>query len=154
MQKISNLSLGLCVISIISSVIFSILPDTGQLKNLFKTLSGFISTVLILTCVLSLVKGESIDLPTVNSSVNSSVIEDYIVDKNTQAYLLDVKTETESIFKKSGIRCSKISVHFESDEAYLQFEVNKGTDDMEQLTRRLYECTKIKCKVIVDGYDE
>ena len=85
------------------------------------------------------------------TAANSEVrdIEQYIVEKYTDAHLIDISNKTKQILKKYNVKCSKISL--DNELPALIFYVDKSTDDLE---KELSKLTNIKCLVMVGEYDE
>ena len=149
MQRLSELSSSLCVISVVSMILYSVLPDESGYKQAFKTLSGLVSTALIITCLVSMFKFKSIDL-NFHEYKNAHVMEEYLIEKNTDAYLKDIVKQTKSIFDDYQVKCTKVAVEDEK----LVFYINKSISNIDSLTERLYDFLKLKCTVIVGGSDE
>jgi len=149
LDTISKLTLSLCAVSVVSTLLFCILPEHNGYRKAFKAVSSVMCAAIIFNSVLSLINIDYKDNKVALKGENQTIIEDYIIQKNTEAYLMDVANETKQTFNKYNVKCSKIFA--DSVSSKLVFYVNKNAAGLE---KELNKLTNVKCLVMVGEYDE
>ena len=154
METLKTLSLDLTVVSVISIVLFGVLPDENDYRSLLKYVAELLSATLVVTCLFTMINADLFKFD-FEAGVNNQAIEEYILEKNTTAYLKDIEKSTAEIFKRFNVNCSKIEVVASEDVSLLKFYVDQmNNQNQESLSKELSKITQVKCLVIVGGYDE
>lgn len=154
METLKTLSLDLTVVSVISIVLFGVLPDENDYRSLLKYVAELLSATLVVVCLFTMFNSDMFRFD-FDTEVNNQAIEEYILEKNTTAYLKDVEQNTAEIFKKIDVNCSKIEAVASEDVSLLKFYVDQmNNQNQESLSKELSKITQVKCLVIVGGYDE
>ena len=149
MKSISQLTQSLCTMSVVSTLLFCLLPDNNGLKKTFKAVTGIVCASIVFTSVLTLLKTEIKDNGSADLSTQVKGVEEFIIEHNTEAFLEDVTKMTKPIFKDYGINCYKITT--DNDTSSLVFYVDKATKDIENELKIL---TKVDCGLMVGEQDE
>ena len=154
MKMLKTLSLDLTVVSVVSIVLFGVLPDENDYRLLLKYVAELLSATLVVVCLFTMFNSDMFRFD-FDTEVNNQAIEEYILEKNTTAYLKDIEQNTVGIFKKFDVNCSKIEAVASEDVSLLKFYVDQmNNQNQESLSKELSKITQVKCLVIVGGYDE
>ncbi len=154
MENLKALSLDLTIVSVVSIVLCGVLPNENDYKSLIKYVAELLSATLIITCFLTVVNFGTFEF-NLDTDVNNQSIEEYILDKNTAAYLKDVEKNTRETFQKHNVNCVRIEADSDDSIVMLKFFVDCINDlNLDLLSSELSEITQVKSLVIVGGYDE
>ena len=152
MKIVSELSLSMCIISVVSMILSCLLPDGNGFKQVFNLLCGILLSTVIFSNLLLLVNSKFDYKQFINSELSVDYIEEYIVEKNTNAYLTDVAEQTQTVFDKYKVKCNKIIADTHKNK--LCFYINSIDAPVEKLTNDLKNITNVNCLVMVGDYDE
>ena len=144
MKIISELSLSMCVISVVSMILNCILPENKGFKQVLKLVCGILLATVVINSIMLMINSNFKYDQFIYDESYAKEIEQYMVEKSTSAYLLDVEKETKDIFRKYHTDCIKIA----NDEDRLIFYIKNEGVSVEELTDELNKITKVNCFVM------